>query len=199
MSVITHQPNVLGRFVSTLDPIVRRHSNGTVDGLAIVGEVRPHFQRLLADTSWLEARYREPRNPEDATTYLLAKAPDGCWTMVSVVFPPGFSTPVHDHLIWGLIGVHQGLEQESRYKRLDGGDIPGYAKLRFAGTFQNEPVSISHLVPPAEDIHRIYNPLSTASCSIHIYGGHLDQVLRHKYDPDKDVVQDYRSKYVISC
>jgi predicted metal-dependent enzyme (double-stranded beta helix superfamily) len=189
----------LAEFTADLDRIVRANTNGTVDGQAIVAQTKPHFERLLSDTSWLEPKFRVPVTGQIAN-YMLAKAPDNSWTVVSTVWWPGYGTPVHDHLIWGLVGVHEGIERETRYLRTDDRSRPDHAELRELETVFNRPMSISHLVPPDEDIHLIKNPDSDKpSYSIHIYGGSLDGVLRHQYDLETGEIKQFRSKYQIAC
>ncbi|MFW6076021.1 MAG: hypothetical protein ACOC9Y_10525 [Chloroflexota bacterium] len=188
----------LDEFTNELDRIVRKHSNGHVDAESIVMETKPVFQRLLQDMSWLEEKYREPVEGGIAN-YMLAKAPDDAWTVVSTVWWPGYGTPVHDHLIWGLVGVWKGLELEKRYHRLDDGSKPGYAKLEEVDVNVNKPGDVSLLIPPDEDYHLIRNDQDEPSYSIHIYGGSLDGVLRHSYDLETNEVKEFRSKYNIAC
>ncbi len=188
----------MNEFTAELDSIVRTHSNGKVDGASITAEAEPKFQRLLSDMSWLDDRFKVPEKGGIAN-YMLAKAPDDAWTVVSVVWWPGYGTPVHDHLIWGLVGVWDGVERESRYDRLDDGSTPGYAKFVERGTSLNQPSDVSKLVPPDDDYHLIYNPGDKPAMSIHIYGGSLDGVLRHQYNLETGEVTEFRSKYNIAC
>lgn len=188
----------LEAFTADLDRIVRKHTNGTADGAAIVDEAQPYFERLLADTGWLEEKFKVPAEGRIAN-YMLAKAPDDAWTVVSTVWWPGYSTPVHDHLIWGMVGVWYGIEHELRYVRVDDRSRSDYAELRETGEAYNEPVSVSPLVLPDDDIHLIRNPGDEPSYSIHIYGGSLDGVLRHSYDLETGEIKEFRSKYNIAC
>lgn len=190
----------LDDFAEQLDRIVTENSrNGSQDARSIVKAVRPHFEKLVADTSWLNEHYLRPTREGDDTTHMLAKAPDDSWTVVSVVFPPGFSTPIHDHVIWGFVGVASGEEHESRYRRHDDRSIPGFAKLEYAGDARNLPGDVAHIIPPEDEIHMIHNPLPTESVSIHVYGGDLDATWRHKFDPATDSVQDYISTFTVTC
>lgn len=144
-------PSALDDFVNQLDALVRKYTDrGRIDGAAIVREAHPHLTDLIRDTGWLEERHRKPAVTGESAAYLLAAAPDDSWTVLSVVFPAGSSTPVHDHLTWGLVGVHQGVEEESCYERLDDGSRASFARLRYVDTTRNEPGSISYVVPPQE-------------------------------------------------
>lgn len=188
----------LDRFTNALDRIVRANTNGSVDGASIVEEAQPHFEELIADMSWLDEKFRRPVEGGIAN-YMLAKAPDDAWTVVSVVWAPGYSTPVHDHLIWGLIGVWGGEELERRFERLDDGSKINYAELRETDSGHNKPGDVSTLVPPDYDYHLICNDGDAPSYSIHVYGGSLDGTLRHSYDLETGEVREFRSKYNIAC
>lgn len=188
----------LDRFANELDRIVRANTNGTVNGAAIVEEALPHFQELLSDMTWLEEKYVEAQ-PGKTSSFMLAKAPDNAWTIVSTAFWPDYSTGVHDHLVWGMVGVWKGEEYEERYHRVDDRSRPGYAKMEKIGEATNMPGDISVLVPPEEDYHLIHNRLSVPSYSIHIYGGSLDGVLRNSYDLETGEIKEFRSKYNVIC
>ncbi|MFI9601449.1 hypothetical protein ACIHCX_16510 [Streptomyces sp. NPDC052043] len=190
----------LDAFTEQLDRIVKDSTiDGRPDARTIVTAAKPHFARLVSDMSWLDDRYLVPNRAGGDTTHMLAKAPDESWTVVATIFPPRFSTPIHDHVIWGLVGVAHGVEQESRYRRLDDGSRPGHAELEFTGQAENLPGAVMHIIPPEEEIHLIHNPSDTPSCSIHVYGGDLDTTLRHKYDLERQTVEDYLSMYTVTC
>lgn len=188
----------LDLFTNKLDQIVRKHTNGAVDGGAIVAEATPHFKELLSDMSWLDPKFQEPQEGGIAN-YMLAKATDDSWTVVSTVWWPGYGTPVHDHLLWGLVGVWRGVELERRYHRVDDGSRPGYAEMQEIGVSYNRPGDVSGLVPPDDDYHLIRNVADEPSCSIHIYGGSLDGVLRHSFDLETGEIKEFRSNYNIAC
>ncbi|HLT21125.1 MAG TPA: cysteine dioxygenase family protein [Thermomicrobiales bacterium] len=188
----------LDKFTNTLDQIVRKHTNGTVNAAAVVEEAIPHFSELIADMSWLEEKFQVPVEGGIAN-YMLAKAVDNSWSVVSTVWWPGYGTPVHDHLIWGMVGVWKGVELERRYRRLDDGSRPNYAELEEIGVAYNRPGDISGLVPPDDDYHLIRNPADEPSYSIHVYGGSLDGVLRHSYNLETGEVTEFRSRYNIAC
>jgi predicted metal-dependent enzyme (double-stranded beta helix superfamily) len=190
----------LDSFTEQLDRIVEDFTtDGSPDARAIVTAAKPYFAQLVSDMSWLDDRYLKPDREDDDTTHMLAKAPDESWTVVATIFPPRFSTPIHDHVIWGLVGVGHGVERESRYRRLDDGSQPGHAELEFTGEAENLPGAVMHIIPPEEEIHLIHNPTDEPSCSIHVYGGDLDRTLRHKFDLERNTVEDYLSTYTVTC
>ena len=187
----------LGAFVETLDGLVRA-SGPEVDVVALTDRLRPHLAWLLEQASWLDVRRRRVVDEGQPAAHLLARAHDDAWAVFSVVLPPRHSTPVHDHLTWGLVGVHEGIEEETAYERLDAGDRPGFARLRAMETTRNGPGFVSCVVPPAREIHRIHNPLGVASCSIHVYGRDIDRITRHRYEPEQDAVFEFSSAGITS-
>ncbi|WP_117215407.1 cysteine dioxygenase family protein [Allorhizocola rhizosphaerae] len=169
----------LESFIAELDAVVR----GGDDADAIVKAVQPLLAELLADQAWL------PDLPVDATlpvAHLLGKG-DG-WSVVLVAFPAYATTPVHDHLTWGLVGVVSGCEVETPYSYVDG-------VLRPLEPVRNEPGAISQVIPPDQEIHSIFNPLNRPSISVHVYGADLADLPRHWYDVSANQVHDYRSAY----
>lgn len=175
-------------FTETLERIVRAGSRPR----DIVHKAFEPLARLVAAQGWLDASMTNQGEP---AAHLLAKADDDAWSVVCVVFPPGARTPVHDHLIWGLVAVFDGVEEETVYKRLDDGSTPGYAKLEKVGVQRNAKGAISLVIPPEQEIHSIRNPGDTPSVSIHVYGGDLASMPRHRYDPDNGAVYDYQAEY----
>ena len=94
--------------------------------------LQPAFERLLAAEGWLPDEYAAP----DETSgmgggigqYALYRAEDGSMCLFSLVVPAGATTPVHDHLAWGLIGLYRGRQAETVYCRLDDGSAEGKAR-----------------------------------------------------------------------
>jgi predicted metal-dependent enzyme (double-stranded beta helix superfamily) len=104
------------QFTSEVDAMVRRQKQPDV----LVGLIQPLLSQLLARRDWLEERYRQPVPGKGYTQYLLHMPFDKAWSVVSFVWPGGATTPVHDHGTWGVIGVYQGRERESRYSVVEG-------------------------------------------------------------------------------
>jgi predicted metal-dependent enzyme (double-stranded beta helix superfamily) len=163
---------------------------------AIVNRGKPLLGRLLADTTWLAPRYYEPREGA-SVQYLLNKSSVSKYTITSVVFWQGYCTPVHNHDTWGLIGIWGGEEHEERFKRTDDGSRAEYVQLRSAGTMVNTPGSISHLIPPDEEIHRIRTVSPQPSCSIHVYGGDIFGKTRQQYDLETGAIKEFQIKIAV--
>ena len=115
--------------------------------------------------------------------------------MVSFVWGPGQATPVHDHTVWGLIGMLRGQETAQAYGRdAQGRLVP-----------QGEPVTLSPgqveaVSPRIGDVHRVANAFNDrTSISIHVYGANIGTVKRHVFTEDgsvKDFVSGYSNAWV---
>src|SRR5690349_19391348 len=87
--------------------------------------IKPAFESLLAADGWLPERFArsdaESKMGGGIGQYALYRAPNGSLCLFALVVPAGASTPVHDHLAWGLVGLYRGEQRETVYRRLDDG------------------------------------------------------------------------------
>src|SRR5687767_10119883 len=122
--------------IRDLIDVTRRLTHDIADTPARVEALRPAFATLLAADNWLPKEYGEPDLKSGMGggigQYALYRAEDGSLCLFSLVVPAGASTPVHDHLAWGLVGVYRGAQLDTTYARLDDGTQPEQAKLRVA-------------------------------------------------------------------
>lgn len=144
---------------------------------------------LIAHDDWLEDKYAKP-HPEYYQQYLLYACPKGSFSVVSFVWGPGQSTPVHDHTVWGVIGVLRGAEDGIRYeKNADGTYSEAGSDLLKTG--MTDCVS-----PTIGDIHKVSNALEDeVSISIHVYGADIGQVKRHVFIPETGEIKEFISGY----
>ncbi|GAA1801014.1 cysteine dioxygenase [Nocardioides hankookensis] len=143
---------------------------------------------------WLPEEYTLP-HPHHYQQYLLHADSGERFSIVSFVWGPGQATPIHDHRVWGAIGMLRGAEENQRYQ-LDADGIPralGAATLLEAG--QVEKVSADD-----GDIHRVSNALADrVSISIHVYGGNIGAVKRAVYTPEgqqKPFISGYSNRHL---
>ncbi len=124
-------------------------------------------------------------DPDRYRQHVLYVPEDGSFSLVALVWMPGQSTPIHDHVCWCVVGVHQGSEQEVRYElRGKGAGDEEEPCLVPEGTSVNPSGSVSHLTPPG-DIHRVVNPGPGIAVSIHVYGADVSErgtSIRRRYD-----------------
>ncbi len=164
-----------------------------------VEALQPAFSKLLSTDGWLPEEYRSPDYESGMGggigQYALYRAEDGSLTLFSLVIPAGSSTPVHDHLAWGLVGVYRGEQAETIYDRLDDGLDEERADLVVSKELQVKEGEFYTLLPPTDDIHYVTTVSETASVSLHLLANDTACVWRHKFDPQESTVAAFRSGY----
>ncbi len=106
-------------FVAAMTTLV----GDTGDERRLLAEGRTHLARLIADDTWLPDAFAAPRSDRYAQ-YLLHCDPLERFSVVSFVWGPGHRTPVHDHTVWGLVGVLRGAEACDEYTLQGGRPVP---------------------------------------------------------------------------
>lgn len=153
------------------------------------------LKNLIKTDSWLPEFCTVP-HPEFYQQFLLHADPLGKFSVVSFVWGPGQKTPIHDHCVWGLIGMLRGMEKGQRYKQLPSGEL-----IQDGPETLLRPGDIEAVSPTIGDIHVVSNALpNQTSISIHVYGANIGAVKRHTYDPStgkpKNFVSGYSSKQI---
>ena len=186
-------------YVLDTDPVrrliarVRDSVQGASSAQAACELIRPHFAELLADPSWLPAKYQEPA-PESGMgggigQWLLFRAGDGSLSLFSLVVPPGAQTPIHDHLAWGLVGLYRGTQDEEVFQYEAGA-------LRLVEQRPLAPGDFYVLLPPRDDIHRVRTTSDETSVSLHLLSNDTGCVWRHRFELDSGEIRPFRSGYV---
>jgi predicted metal-dependent enzyme (double-stranded beta helix superfamily) len=169
------------------------------DPVSRVRALRPAFRNLLQAHGWLPDACSRPDEASGMGggigQYALYRAADGSLTLFSLVVPPGSSTPVHDHLAWGLVGVYRGRQDETVYRRLDDGARAGRAVLEVARRQTVAAGQFYELLPPMDDIHHVTTVSAEPSVSIHLLANDTACVWRHRFDPVQGTVTGFRSGY----
>lgn len=164
-----------------------------------VEALQPAFSKLLSSHGWLPEEYGSPDHESGMGggigQYALYRAEDGSLTLFSLVIPAGASTPVHDHLAWGLVGVYRGEQAETIYERLDDGSDEKRANLAVSKKLHVRQGEFYTLLPPTDDIHYVTTVSDTASVSLHLLANDTACVWRHKFDPEDGTVAAFRSGY----
>lgn len=178
-------PARLGRFVAGLAALLddgAGEARIVRQGGALLGE-------LVRHDDWLpEAMARA--DPQFYRQYLLYRDPAARFSVVSFVWGPGQSTPVHNHTVWGLIGVLRGAEIVRDYQI--GAD--GTLQLS-APPARLDPGSVAAVSPTLGDIHQVANLFDDrVSISIHVYGADIGAVERAVFTLD-GASQPFRSGY----
>ena len=164
---LVREPRPVGRtralrgLTRSLDALVAAdHDLSTI--AARVGMI---LRPALRDPALLESRHCEPAS-DRYRQHIVHLHPAGRYSIVALVWKPGQATPIHDHRCWCVVGVWRGLERETTFD-LYGDDDPF---LLQRGSSVAEPGTVSVLVPPDEDVHRVENCGASLAISVHVYG-----------------------------
>jgi len=182
----------MSEFIETLENVVAAEREQE----RILGVLEPLVERLVrGDLDWLKEEYRIPPRGKTGVAagygqYCLYRRADKL-SVVAFAWGAGKGTPVHDHLAWGVLGFVLGSERETRYRRVDDGSDPGYAKLEQTVVVTTGEGQTSHIMTPRRDIHRVENPGTTPSVSLHIYGCDIGSQRRRRYDLETGKVTWY--------
>jgi predicted metal-dependent enzyme (double-stranded beta helix superfamily) len=149
---------------------------------------------LVARDDWLPEEMAQP-HPQHYQQYLLHADPQGLFSVLSFVWGPGQATPVHDHTVWGLIGMLRGQEVSQPYSRdAQGRLLPQGAAITL------RPGQVEAVSPRIGDIHQVRNACADrVSISIHVYGANIGTVQRHVYAADgaiKPFVSGYSNDWL---
>jgi predicted metal-dependent enzyme (double-stranded beta helix superfamily) len=189
------QSPVLDSFIAE----VQRRVDQEPDRAQTVKLLRPAFARLLSDQSWLPGSFTQSDPSggmgEGVGNYLIYRSAQRDLSLMSLVLPPGVSTPVHDHLAWGLVGLYSGEQEEWVYRRLDTSGEEGAADLVETEQRRLRPGDFYDLLPPEGDIHRVRTLGSEPSVSLHLLGSDIGCTWRHRYEPHEHRVYPFRSGY----
>jgi predicted metal-dependent enzyme (double-stranded beta helix superfamily) len=172
-------------FISEIAQLVDQNSSET--HLLEQGAVA--LSKLIAEDDWLPDAYARP-SPDRYQQFLLYADALQRFSVVSFVWGPGQQTPVHDHTVWGLVGVLRGAEVARSYARDANGTLvtSGEDQLLERG-------AVAAVSPSIGDIHRVSNAFDDrVSISIHVYGANIGGISRHVYPldgPPKPFVSGY--------
>ena len=163
--------------------------SGDVKGAAVAERVRPFLKELVRYDDWLPDAFAKA-HPEHYQQYLLYCDPLERFSVVSFVWNAGQSTPVHDHTVWGLVGVLRGIETSQSYRIEQGRLMPGETERLQGG-------DVGAVGPEIGDIHKVTNARTDggASISIHVYGANIGAVRRHVFDDRGIATKDFVSGY----
>lgn len=172
---MTEHPGRLAAFIARFEALIE---DGAADEAEILDQGARLLGELVAEDDWLPDAFARP-DPVRYTQYLLYRDPEARFSVVSFVWGPGQATPVHNHTVWGLVGVLRGAEVSQAFE-VDAGS------LRAVGAAHRlEPGEVEAVSPRIGDVHRVANAYSDrTSISIHVYGADIGAVRRSTFDAE---------------
>ncbi|HYD56672.1 MAG TPA: cysteine dioxygenase [Burkholderiales bacterium] len=165
-------------------------ATSTEDEARLLREGGVLLRELVSHDDWLPEAYA--RAPEKGyAQYLLHLDPRKRFSVVSFAWSPGVVTPIHDHTVWGLVGVMRGAELCHEYDWPKEGQ-PMKAKM----THRLDPGAIDTVSPTVGDVHVVENAYKDkASLSVHVYGGDIGRTERHVFDAQTGAARRFVSGY----
>ena len=136
--------------------------------------VREVVARAVSDPTAILAGLGEPRRAEVEGLYR-----SEVLTILNVVWGPRMTIMPHNHLMWAVIGIYTGREDNIFWRRLpdaDRGRIEA-AGAKSLGERDAEPLG-------RDVIHTVTNPLARLTGAIHFYGGDFYAVAHSEWDPE---------------
>ena len=148
------------------------------------------MRSLIARDDWLPEDMAEP-HPQHYQQHLLYADPKDRFSIVSFVWGPGQMTPVHNHTVWGVIGMLRGAEYGQRYEIL-----PGEPPRKVGNDEILRPGDVDIVSPTHGDVHLVRNAYDDrTSISIHLYGGNIGRVQRSVFDARTGEPKSFVSGY----
>jgi predicted metal-dependent enzyme (double-stranded beta helix superfamily) len=162
----------LRHFIGALSELLDR----APDEATLLDQGQGLLRSLVAHDDWLPEALAQP-DPSRYQQYLLHCDSRQRFSVVSFVWGPGQQTPIHDHRVWGLIGMLRGAEYSQGFARSEHGALlPADARVRI------DPGHVEAVSPRIGDIHQVSNAFDDqVSISIHVYGANIGAVRRHTY------------------
>ena len=100
-------------------------------------------------------------------------------TILNVLWGPHMTIMPHNHLMWAVIGVYTGREDNIFWRRLP---EAGQRGIEAAGA---KSLGVRNTEPLGHDIiHSVTNPLPRLTGAIHVYGGDFYAMTRSEWDPE---------------
>lgn len=146
--------------ITAVRQVIAMRADWARTAMLVAEQLRAH----LPDAGVLTPAQRTGQPGGPAGRVLHAET-DGTFSILALVWRPGQSTRIHDHITWCVVGVLQGVEHEDLYD----------SELNLIGARDSLPGEVSGFAPPG-DIHRIRNTGSQTAISLHIYGTDITRI-----------------------
>jgi predicted metal-dependent enzyme (double-stranded beta helix superfamily) len=186
--VTSRDKGKLLRFIRHMSDLVSDQNLSEREILQATGE---HLRQLVEMDDWLPESFAQP-HPEFYRQYLLYGDPFDRFSVVSFVWGPGQRTPIHNHTVWGAIGMLRGAEWGQAYKAdgVDGATVAHGLPERL------DPGMVAFVSPTIGDVHRVWNAYEDRiSISIHVYGGNIGQITRAVFTEGDVAAKTFVSGY----
>ena len=156
----------------------------------ILNQASGIIHSLVVGDDWLPLDMAQP-DPSRYRQYLLYGDPLDRFSLVSFVWGPGQHTPIHDHTVWGVVGMLRGAELSQSYRTDKDENLTADGVEEIL-----RPGQVTCVSPRIGDIHRVSNAyMDKTSISIHLYGGNIGRINRSVYDATAGSRKSFVSGY----
>lgn len=175
--------------ITGLSSLLTMPSSPNMAEAEVLREAGALMRALVRHDDWLPADMARA-HPQFYQQHLLYADPLGRFSMVSFVWGPGQATPIHNHTVWGIIGMLRGAEYAQNFRLTEGKPVADGPEERL------EPGDIGLVSPTIGDVHRVRNAYTDqVSISIHLYGGNIGRIHRSVFDADSSAAKPFVSGY----
>lgn len=181
-----HSP-ALASFIADVTELVSRGGGEQV----VTARVAERLTRALAEGLDLDASITAP-DPDRYVMYPLYIAPDGSFSIASAVWNVGQATPIHDHGVWGVVGIYSGSERELRYACPT---EPGSGPVELLEEQDWNHGEVTVCCTTDQDIHKVTCGSDVPCVGIHVYGGDIGTIRRRGYDPETSGISYFVSTW----
>jgi predicted metal-dependent enzyme (double-stranded beta helix superfamily) len=161
-----------------------------LDQRTLTAKIRDELAATLESGFTLDPATTRP-DPERYVMYPLHVAEDGSFSIASAVWDVGQGTPVHGHETWGVVGIHSGVEVETRFVKPTEPDVPLVAE----GTDEWGAGEVTVCCTTDDDVHQVRCGGDRPVVGIHVYGADIGTLPRRSYDPDTGAVHWFTSTW----
>ena len=147
------------------------------------GAINEIVKKAVSEPGQIIRALGEPRLAGVDTVY---RAPD--LTILNLRWGPHMDLHPHNHLMWAVIGIYGGSEDNTFYRRSEDG-------LTQHGLKQ---LATKDTIPLGDTIiHSVANPLDKITSAIHVYGGDFFDTPRSEWDPETFEEHPYDVEHTI--
>ncbi|NKY42543.1 hypothetical protein [Nocardia cerradoensis] len=176
--------------LATFADTVARLIDDIPDERSLTAAIRDELTAVL--TGGLELPPGKTRlDPDHYVMYPLHVDPDGAFSIAAAVWNVGQGTPVHGHETWGVVGIHSGIEVETRYRKPSTEDVP----LVEEGTAEWSAGQVTVCCTTDDDVHQVRCGGDEPVIGIHVYGADIGTLPRRSYNPETGAVRWFTSAW----
>ena len=180
------EPYSLEQYVEDL----RKITAATSSEDTIFSQLGPLAKRLAAEDRWIEDRFFHPDKEAGLSAFLLHEEDDHSLAVIAVSWVPGMGVVPHDHGTWAVVVGVEGVEQNTRYERLDDRSNPEYVELEIKDISNAGPGDL--VLIKKGGIHAVHNNSDKVTLSLHTYGIHLNNAKRSQFDVEARTAKEFK-------